>query len=42
MADAPEIDNAVIFGAPFRLEAGKFYQVRITRAEAFDLYGEVC
>jgi len=41
-ADAPEIDNSVIFGARKRLEAGKFYQVRITRAEAFDLYGEVC
>lgn len=41
-ADAPEIDNSVIFGARTRLEAGTFYQVKITRAEAFDLYGEVC
>ena len=41
-ADAPEIDNSVIFGGGKRLEAGKFHQVRITRAEAFDLYGEVC
>lgn len=41
-ADAPEIDNSVIFGANRKLHAGRFYQVRVTHAEAFDFYGEVC
>ncbi len=41
-ADAPEIDNAVIFTSARRLSAGEYYNVRITDAKTFDLYGEVC
>jgi ribosomal protein S12 methylthiotransferase len=41
-ADSPEVDNEVLIPVGLRtLEPGKFYKVRITAAEAFDLYGEV-
>lgn len=45
--DSPEVDNEVLIRRPetedaaFTLLPGCFYQVRITSAEAFDLYGEV-
>ena len=41
-ADAPDIDNMVHFSAKIRLQAGKSYQVKITEAETFDLFGNVC
>ena len=41
-ADAPEIDNMVYFTGNKRLEPGKRYQVLITEAETFDLYGKLC
>ena len=41
-ADAPDIDNMVHFSAKVRLQPGKSYQVRITEAETFDLFGNVC
>ncbi len=45
--DSPEVDNEVLIRRPAVADAaptllpGQFYQVRITSAEAFDLYGEV-
>ncbi|MEE4197358.1 MAG: 30S ribosomal protein S12 methylthiotransferase RimO [Bacteroidales bacterium] len=40
--DSPEVDNEVIIGnSPKILRVGSFYQVKITRADDFDLYGEV-
>ena len=40
--DAPDIDNRISFTASRRLHAGKIYQVKITEAESFDLFGNVC
>ena len=42
LADAPEIDNIVYFTGNKRLQAGEIYQVLITEAETFDLYGKLC
>ncbi len=40
--DSPEVDNEVLVRADSaELEPGCFYRVKITDAEAFDLYGEV-
>jgi ribosomal protein S12 methylthiotransferase len=39
--DSPEIDNTVIIQAVQALKIGHFYPVKITHAEAYDLYGEV-
>ena len=36
---SPEVDPEVLIPASEQLEPGKFYDVRITDAEAFDLYG---
>ena len=41
-ADAPEIDNMVHFSGNKRLQSGKSYQVEITDAKTFDLYGKLC
>ena len=39
-ADAPEIDGLVyIDKAPKQLQSGDFIDVRITRADTYDLYG---
>jgi ribosomal protein S12 methylthiotransferase len=38
--DSPEVDNEILIENDTNLEPGKFYQVRITGAEAFDLYGK--
>jgi ribosomal protein S12 methylthiotransferase len=38
--DSPEVDGEVLISCP-ELTIGGFYQVKITDAEAFDLYGEV-
>jgi len=40
-ADAPEIDGAVHIGKAKGLNPGEFVQVRITRSDAHDLYGEI-
>jgi len=41
-ADSPEVDNEVLIPvAGNELEIGMFYNVRITRTEDFDLFGEV-
>lgn len=39
--DSPEVDNEVLLSAQNPIRPGEFYQVRITDAEAFDLFGEV-
>ena len=38
--DSPEVDNEVIISGEQPLETGKFYDLSITGAEAFDLYAE--
>jgi ribosomal protein S12 methylthiotransferase len=39
--DSPEVDNEVLIAPDPHLQTGNFYQVQITGAEAFDLYGRV-
>lgn len=39
--DSPEVDNEILISSDDRLVPGSFYQVRITSAEAFDLFGEI-
>lgn len=39
--DSPEVDCEVLIEKQAPLEVGQFYLVRITRAEEFDLYGDV-
>jgi len=40
--DSPEVDNEVLISKGKRiLEPGAFYDVRITKAESFDLYAEL-
>jgi ribosomal protein S12 methylthiotransferase len=39
--DSPEIDNEVLIPANKKLVIGNFYKVKITGAEAYDLYGEM-
>ena len=38
--DSPEVDPEVLITKDKPLEIGNFYQVKITDAEEFDLYGE--
>ncbi|WP_460910140.1 30S ribosomal protein S12 methylthiotransferase RimO [Spirosoma areae] len=40
-ADSPEVDNEVLVSASQYVRIGDFANVRINRAEEFDLYGEV-
>lgn len=40
-ADSPEVDNEVLVSATQYVRLGDFANVRIDRAEEFDLYGEV-
>lgn len=39
--DSPEVDNEVLIPAEGDVQIGKFYQVKITGAEEFDLYGSL-
>lgn len=39
--DSPEVDNEVLIPLSYELSTGNFYQVRITDAGEFDLFGEV-
>jgi len=39
--DSPEVDNEILILGNTDLKSGEFYRVRITGAEAFDLFGEV-
>jgi len=37
--DSPEVDNEILIDSPKPLQTGNFYQVKINRADYFDLYG---
>lgn len=39
--DSPEVDPEVLIRAENELRTGDFYNVKVTEAEAFDLYGKV-
>ena len=39
--DSPEVDPEMLISKECPLELGQFYQVRVTDAQAFDLYGSV-
>ncbi len=39
--DSPEVDNEVLIPFTQRLKTGEFYNVKINRADYFDLYGEI-
>jgi ribosomal protein S12 methylthiotransferase len=39
--DSPEVDQEVLIPAAANLKTGEFYNVKITGAEDYDLYGEV-
>jgi len=39
--DSPEVDGEVLISNKVELEIGRFYQVKITASDLFDLYGEV-
>ncbi|MCF8379177.1 MAG: 30S ribosomal protein S12 methylthiotransferase RimO [Bacteroidales bacterium] len=40
--DSPEVDNEVIINSPHSdIEIGRFYQVKIEKADFFDLYGMI-
>jgi ribosomal protein S12 methylthiotransferase len=40
-ADAPEIDGSVFISKPGAIKPGEFVQVKITRADAHDLYAKI-
>ncbi|MDL2296699.1 30S ribosomal protein S12 methylthiotransferase RimO [Bacteroidales bacterium OttesenSCG-928-B11] len=39
--DSPEVDGMVLVYAPYELEIGEFYDVKIKDAEEYDLIGEI-
>jgi ribosomal protein S12 methylthiotransferase len=39
--DSPEVDGEVLITSEIELKAGEFYQIRITAAEDYDLFGAV-
>lgn len=39
--DSPEVDPEVLVKADVELECGRFYSVRVTDSDAFDLYGSI-
>ena len=39
--DSPEVDNEVLISIEEKIKIGNFYQVKITDATEFDLYGEI-
>ena len=39
--DSPEVDNEVLIKSSAKLKIGEFYFAKITKADAFDLYGEI-
>jgi len=39
--DSPEVDNEVLINDTTKLKIGEFYNVRITSADAFDLFAEI-
>lgn len=39
--DSPEVDDEILISSEIKLVPGAFYTVKITAAEAFDLFGEI-
>ena len=39
--DSPEIDNEVLIKGVEKLKIGEFYNVKITEADSFDLFGSI-
>ena len=39
--DSPEVDEEILIESPKRLTKGKFYEVRITDADDFDLFAQI-
>jgi ribosomal protein S12 methylthiotransferase len=39
--DSPEVDNEVLINFAAKLKIGEFYKVKISEADAFDLYGSI-
>ena len=39
--DSPEVDQEVLIPVKSDLQTGKFYNVKITGAEDYDLFGEM-
>jgi ribosomal protein S12 methylthiotransferase len=39
--DSPEVDPEVLVKSDAKLVVGNFYDVKITGAETYDLYGEI-
>jgi ribosomal protein S12 methylthiotransferase len=39
--DSPEVDNEILIESALPLHTGNFYQVKINRADYFDLYGAI-
>ena len=40
--DSPEVDGEVLIASSQKVSIGHYYEVKITGADDFDLYGEVC
>lgn len=40
-SDSPEVDNEVLIAVKKKLKIGNFYNVKINKADPFDLYGDV-
>ena len=41
-SDSPEVDNEVLIESPESdIKIGRFYSVKITRSDFFDLYGTI-
>lgn len=38
--DSPEVDNEILIPSTLKLKVGEFYTIKISGAEAFDLFGE--
>jgi ribosomal protein S12 methylthiotransferase len=39
--DSPEVDNEVLISSKEKLSIGEFYDVVVTQADEYDLYGKV-
>lgn len=40
-SDSPDVDNEVLINSVTKLKIGEFYTVKISEADAFDLYGSI-
>jgi ribosomal protein S12 methylthiotransferase len=39
--DSPEVDGEILINSESNIEVGKFYNIKITEADQYDLYGEI-